>query len=39
MHTKQIISSGKPLSEAGKALIMVHGRGGSGEDILTLADY
>lgn len=39
MHTEQIISSGKPLSEANKALIMVHGRGGSGEDILTLADY
>jgi phospholipase/carboxylesterase len=39
MHTKQVISAGKPLNEATKVLIMVHGRGGSAEDILSLANY
>jgi phospholipase/carboxylesterase len=39
MHTKQVISAGKPLNEANKVLIMVHGRGGSADDILSLANY
>lgn len=39
MHTKQFIAKGKPLSEATKALILLHGRGASAEDILTLAPY
>lgn len=39
MHKKQIITSGKKLSDAKKALIMVHGRGGSAEDILSLSGY
>jgi phospholipase/carboxylesterase len=39
MHTKQIIRSGKQTGEATKALVMVHGRGGSAEDILGLAKY
>jgi phospholipase/carboxylesterase len=39
MHKKQIIFSGKKLSGAKKALVMVHGRGGSAEDILSLAAY
>lgn len=39
MHTKKIITAGKKTTEAKKALIMVHGRGGSAEDILTLAAY
>jgi phospholipase/carboxylesterase len=39
MHTKQVISAGKPLNEAGKVLIMIHGRGGSADDILSLATY
>jgi phospholipase/carboxylesterase len=39
MHTKQIIRAGKQTGEATKALIMVHGRGGSAEDILGLATY
>lgn len=39
MHTKQVINQGKPLSEATKALILLHGRGASAEDILTLATY
>ena len=39
MHTKNIITAGKKTTEARKALIMIHGRGGSAEDILTLANY
>jgi len=38
MHKLQYETAGKPLSETGKALIMIHGRGGSAEDILSLAD-
>jgi len=38
MHTKKYLTAGKPLSETGKALILLHGRGGSAEDILSLAD-
>lgn len=39
MHTKQVIRAGKQTGEATKAMIMVHGRGGSAEDILSLASY
>lgn len=39
MHTKEILSSGKGIAEARKALIMVHGRGGNAEDILALASH
>ena len=39
MHTKQVIRAGKQTGEATKALVMVHGRGGSAEDILGLANY
>lgn len=39
MHTKNIVTAGKKTTEAKKALVMVHGRGGSAEDILTLANY
>ena len=39
MHKKKIISAGKKITEANKALIMVHGRGGSAEDILSLAAH
>lgn len=39
MHTKNIITAGKDLTEADRALILVHGRGGSAEDILSLAGY
>jgi phospholipase/carboxylesterase len=38
MHTKYIVTAGKPLSQADKALILVHGRGGRAGDILFLAD-
>jgi phospholipase/carboxylesterase len=39
MHSKNIITAGKDLAAADRALILVHGRGASAEDILTLADY
>lgn len=39
MHTKQVITAGKKTTAAKKALIMIHGRGGSAEDILSLANY
>ncbi len=38
-HELDIRKSGKSLREAEKALIMIHGRGGSAEDILTLASH
>lgn len=37
MHTKNIITVGKDLQEADKALIMIHGRGGSNKDIIALS--
>lgn len=39
MHTKKIITAGKELNKDRKVLIMLHGRGGSAEDILSLASY
>ncbi len=39
MHRKNIITSGKNVTEAKKALILLHGRGGSAGDILSLAAY
>lgn len=39
MHMKDIISAGKKLEEGNKVLIMLHGRGGSAEDILSIAGY
>jgi phospholipase/carboxylesterase len=39
MHQKNIITAGKPIVQGGKALIMVHGRGASAQDILSLARY
>jgi phospholipase/carboxylesterase len=39
MHTKKIVTAGKKLEEAKKALIMIHGRGGSAEDILSVATH
>lgn len=38
MHTYKIIERGAPLKEAGHALILLHGRGGSPEDILALGE-
>ncbi|HKP31808.1 MAG TPA: hypothetical protein VJT83_03750, partial [Chitinophagaceae bacterium] len=39
MHQKKIIKQGKSLSEAKQALIMIHGRGASAADILSIASY
>jgi len=39
MHRKNIIYSGQQLAKAEKVLIMIHGRGGSAEDILSLSDH
>lgn len=39
MHSKNIESAGMPLASAKKILIMLHGRGGGAEDILSLADH
>ena len=38
-HSKQIITSGVPVSQAKKALIMIHGRGASASSIVSLADH
>ena len=38
-HTKKIVAAGKNIKETEKVLIMLHGRGGSAEDILSLADH
>ncbi|HRE51950.1 MAG TPA: dienelactone hydrolase family protein [Flavitalea sp.] len=39
MHAKNIHTEGKPINEARKALIMLHGRGSNAQDILSLAQY
>jgi len=39
MHGKNIFSAGRELSKDSKVLIMLHGRGGTAEDILSLASY
>jgi phospholipase/carboxylesterase len=38
-HAKKIVTAGKNLEDAGKALIMIHGRGANTNDILSVADY
>jgi phospholipase/carboxylesterase len=38
-HVKKIVEAGMPLTEAKKALIMLHGRGATAEDILSLHTY
>lgn len=39
MHQKNIVRAGKDLTEHSKVLIMLHGRGGSAEDILSLSSH
>jgi phospholipase/carboxylesterase len=39
MHTKNIITAGKDLAAADRALILVHGRGATAADLLSLADH
>ncbi|MGF7216559.1 putative esterase [Spirosoma lacussanchae] len=38
-NPNNIVTAGKPLEEASKVMIMVHGRGGSARDILSLSEY
>lgn len=38
MHKYQILEKGKPLNQAQKAIILLHGRGADAEDIISLAD-
>ncbi|SIS57920.1 phospholipase/carboxylesterase [Chryseobacterium ureilyticum] len=38
-HTLNIKTAGIPLKQAKKALIMVHGRGGSAQDILSISQH
>lgn len=38
MHQKKLITAGKSLTEARKVLIMLHGRGATAENILSLGD-
>jgi phospholipase/carboxylesterase len=38
MHSQNIITAGKDISEAKKALIMLHGRGGNAREFLLLAN-
>ncbi len=39
MHQKEIVWAGKKLKDAKRALILLHGRGASPEDILQLTNY
>ena len=38
-HAKDVRYGGKPLGNAAKALIMIHGRGGSAADIMSLSAH
>ena len=39
MHQKHVLLKGRKLGEAEKVLVMLHGRGATAEDILSLAEY
>ncbi|QNL50617.1 dienelactone hydrolase family protein [Olivibacter sp. SDN3] len=38
-HQKQFIKAGKPFTETDKALLLIHGRGGRAQDIISLQQY
>lgn len=38
-HSKQIITAGTPIAQAKKAIIMLHGRGASANNIVDLANH
>ncbi|TDQ06352.1 alpha/beta hydrolase [Pedobacter metabolipauper] len=38
-HIKDIVTAGVPVKDAGKALILLHGRGSSAEDIISLGKH
>jgi phospholipase/carboxylesterase len=39
MHQKNILTTGKKLDEAGRALIMIHGRGSTAKNILSISSH
>jgi phospholipase/carboxylesterase len=39
MHIRKVTTGGKEITEATKVLVMIHGRGGSAPDILSLSSY
>jgi phospholipase/carboxylesterase len=39
MHSQNIITAGKDISEAKKVLVMLHGRGGNAREFLSLANH
>ena len=39
MHQKKIVEAGRKIVDAKKVLLMLHGRGGSAEDILSLSSH
>src|SRR5688572_16787513 len=39
MHKKKIVTAGKALHETTKVLVMLHGRGATAEDILSMSSY
>jgi phospholipase/carboxylesterase len=38
-HHKEFIKAGKPFNETDKAIVMIHGRGGTAEDIISLQRF
>lgn len=38
-HNNEVLTAGLPLDKASKALILVHGRGGTAADILQLQQH
>lgn len=39
MHTREFLTAGQDIQSASKVLIMLHGRGSTADNILTLADH
>jgi len=38
-HSRQVVEAGKPLAKASRAMIMLHGRGATSQDILSLCPH
>ncbi len=39
LHSKQVLTTGISIGKAKKAIVMIHGRGGSAQDIISLKDH
>jgi len=39
MHQKNVLKAGKSIDQANKALVLLHGRGATAQDILSLSGY